>query len=329
MVMDDWKPSASFPVLRQRAALFADIRRYFDTHHVMEVDTPLLSSCATVDVYIDSFQTTFNPIGEDRSEQYYLHTSPEFAMKRLLVAGSGDIYFMGKVFRNGEAGGRHNPEFTMLEYYRIGMDQLALMDDMTRLLMSVCDFHEMRRCSYGELFEEMIGINPHTIKDDELLVLVQQKVDSRLQHLDRIDCLDLLFSECIEPSLGMNGKHVLNGVFVYDYPAPMSALSRLRTDEKGQQVASRFELFVNGIELANGYHELLDSDEQVLRFNIEQNKRKEKGFPVYPYDYHLVEALRHNMPDCAGVAMGVDRLLMLMLGTKNISDVVPFDFCQA
>ena len=329
MANDDWKPSASMMALRERANLLRSVRQYFDGSRAMEVETPMLSTNATVDVYINSFSTEFEPIGGGNLKTYYLHTSPEFPMKRLLAAGSGDIYSIGRVFRNGEAGGRHNPEFTMLEWYRVGMDQQRMMDDITALLSSICKFSEMRRCSYGELFEERLSINPYTATNEELSQLVQNKIDGGLVGLDRNDCLDLLFSKHIEPTLGVMNNGKLEGVFVYDYPATMSALARLRTNGKGEEVAARFELFVNGIELANGYHELLDAEEQEKRFKTEQDKRQERGFDVYPYDQRMVDALEHGMPDCAGVAMGVDRLLMLMMDTRNIADVIAFDFARA
>lgn len=329
MSSDNWKPSASITTLQERARLFARIRQYLDGQEMMEVDTPMLSANATVDLHIDSFVTTFRPIGASSKQSCYLHTSPEFPMKRLLAAGSGDIYSLGRVFRNGEAGGRHNPEFTMLEYYRLGMDQHQLMDDMTLLLSSVTAFKEVKRVSYGKVFQEKLGLNPHGASDEVLSALVQKHVDKGLSGLGRNDCLDLLFSNRIEPELGLGRAGELNGVYVYDYPASMAALARLHTNDQGDQVAARFELFTNGVELANGYHELTHAEEQQTRFRTEQIKRKEQGKPVYPYDHRLIESLRSGMPDCAGVAIGLDRLLMLMLNKKKIADVVAFDFFRA
>lgn len=329
MAFDDWKPSASMMALKERATLLKSVRQYFDRNGVMEVETPMLSGAATVDVYINSFSTEYEPIGGDSLKTLYLHTSPEFPMKRLLTAGSGDIYSLGRVFRNGEAGGRHNPEFTMLEWYRVGMDQQRLMDDVSALLSSICDFSEVRRCSYGEIFQEKLNINPYRISDVDLDLLVQQRIDSGLAGLDRNDCLDLLFSRFIEPELGAKKGNQLEGVFIYDYPASMSALARLNTNDKGEQVSSRFELFINGTELANGYHELLDGEEQRKRFESEQDKRFERGFDRYPYDQRMVNALKHGMPDCAGVALGIDRLLMLVLGVDTIAEVIAFDFSRA
>ena len=217
----------------------------------------------------------------------------------------------------------------MLEWYRVGMGQQRLMDDVSALLSSICNFSEVRRCSYGEIFQEKLNINPYTIADKDLDQLVQRQIDSGLAGLDRNDCLDLLFSKFIEPELGDRKGSRLEGVFIYDYPASMSALARLSSNAAGEDVASRFELFINGAELANGYHELLDSDEQQKRFESEQDKRSGRGFDRYPYDQRMVNALKHGMPDCAGVALGIDRLLMLMLDVDTIAEVIAFDFSRA
>ncbi len=326
---DLWQPSAPQRNLRRRGEILRGIREYFYKEGVLEVETPMLSRHATVDPHIDSFQTLYRPLGTHVKEPLFLHTSPEFPMKRLLAAGSGDIYFLGRVFRNGEAGGRHNPEFTMLEWYRVGIDHHRLMDDVTRVLQAVTDFEEAGRFSYRELFEQALGIDPHEASDDDLLQLVHFHIDSGLTELSRNDYLDLLFSTCIEPRLGSRDGEKIAGVYVYDYPASMSALSRLQVNEQGQTVAARFELFVNGYELANGYHELADGEEQRTRFEKDRQEREQLGKPLYPYDQNLVSALAHGFPDCAGVAMGIDRLHMLIANTRAIRDVVPFDFERA
>lgn len=329
MSQNQWQPTASHESLRQRGEILRGIRNYFYGQNVLEVETPMLSRCATVDPHIDSFQATFCPLGTDIRETLYLHTSPEFPMKRLLSAGSGDIYYLGRVFRNGEAGGRHNPEFTMLEWYRLGVDHHQLMNDVTSLISAVSPFEEEGRFTYKELFEKQLGIDPHEAADEELMALTQQHVDKGLSDLARNDYLDLLFSTCIEPELGESSKGGLKGVYVYDYPASMSALARLRTNEEGQKVAARFELFIGGFEVANGYHELADGSEQKARFEHSQKEREQLGLPVYPYDQNLVNALKSGFPDCAGVAMGIDRLHMLIAGTRDIKDVIPFDFFRA
>ncbi|MRI35437.1 elongation factor P lysine(34) lysyltransferase [Endozoicomonas sp. OPT23] len=328
MQVDDWMPSADLMNLKRRADLYRSIRQYFDEQCVLEIETPLLSAAATVDLHIESFKAEFLPDGGLPAD-YYLQTSPEFPMKRLLSSGSGDIYSLGKVFRNGEAGGRHNPEFTMLEYYRLGMDQQQLMSDLSNLLARVTDFSEQSRFSYREVFIHYLGVNPHQATIQQLNELVQQHVDRHLCDLEKNDCLDLLFSTVVEPNLGIKGNSQLNGVFVYDYPASMSALAKLHTNKECEKVAARFELFINGVELANGYHELTDGDEQQVRFEQERDKRKELNRKDYPHDQRMVNALKQGMPDCAGVAMGIDRLLMLILGTRNISDVLAFDFSRA
>ena len=328
-VKEQWQPSASFENLRQRGEILRGIRDYFHKEHVLEVETPMLSRHATVDPHIDSFQARFSPLGTNTREILFLHTSPEFPMKRLLSAGSGDIYYLGRVFRNGEAGGRHNPEFTMLEWYRLGIDHHQLMNDVTGVIGAVGPFEEAGRFTYKELFEKELGVDPHEATDVELMALTQKHVDAGLSDLARNDYLDLLFSACIELNLGEASEGSLKGVYVYDYPASMSALARLRINEQGQKVAARFELFIGGFEVANGYHELEDGDEQQARFENAQKEREQLGLPVYPYDQNLVDALKANFPDCAGVAMGIDRLHMLIAGTRDIKDVIPFDFSRA
>ncbi|MCL6415623.1 EF-P lysine aminoacylase GenX [Aestuariirhabdus sp. Z084] len=328
MTDTQWRPSGALPELQRRATLLRDIRRYFDQQQVMEVETPVLSRAAVTDLHIDSFSTRFLPTGGGRNQTRFLHTSPEFPMKRLLASGSGDIYQICRVFRNGEVGGRHNPEFTMLEWYRLGMDQQQLMDDMTAMLAVAANFSELRRVSYRRLFEEHFGINPHQASDEQLRQLVADKVDAQLTDLGRNDCLDLLFSQRIEPQLGVAGDAVLAGVYVYDYPASMAALARVEM-ESGEPVARRFELFVAGVELANGYHELCDAEEQRRRFQQDCIDRDTLGRREFPQDEAFLAALAAGLPDCAGVAIGLDRVLMLMAGTQRIADVLAFDFERA
>ncbi len=323
-----WRPSAPLSSLQLRARLLADIRGYFSQQQVMEVETPLLSHAATTDLHIDSFSSQFLPIGGGEAQPCYLHTSPEYAMKRLLASGSGDIYQICRVFRNGEVGGRHNPEFTLLEWYRLGMDQHQLMDDMSALLERSIGFYEARRVSYRQLFEEHFGINPHHCETEQLLRLVHAGVDDQLQDLSRNDCLDLLFSHRIEPTLGAVSEGRLTGVYVYDYPASMAALARVEI-EGGVKVARRFELFVEGLELANGYHELCDAKEQRARFLRDCDQREAYDRRRYPFDENLIDALEIGLPECAGVAIGLDRLLMLMANTTKISEVLAFDFNRA
>ena len=324
-----WEPTASIDILKMRANLLQEIRQYFTIERVMEVETPILSKCATVDFEIDSFKTKFSHIGNKCGVDCFLHTSPEFAMKRLLVAGSGDIYTIAKVFRNGELGNNHNPEFTILEWYRVGMNLQELMNDVTKLLTSVSDFYEEGRYSYEQLFIEALGINPHVISMRELSLLVKEKVDYNLDYLERPACLDLLFTHVILPAFPMGNKGRVSGVFVYDYPVEMLALAQTKKNNEGVKVASRFELYINQIELANGYFELRDYQECERRFKKCQNTRKAFGKYSYPYDYRLIKALEKGMPECSGVAMGLDRLLMCRSGISNIKDVISFCFTRA
>ena len=327
-VPSSWRPRASMEEIKRRAEILHCIRTYFHQQQVMEVETPMLSTAATVDPYIDSFHTDF-ALNSNHPERFYLHTSPEFPMKRLLSAGSGDIYCLGKVFRNEEMGERHNPEFTLLEWYRLNLDHHSLMDDVSRLLSSVCNYKEYDRCSYQALFDHYIGINPHQITLSELIALVGKKINISINALTRNDCLDLLFTHIIEPDLKGSSTEKLQGIFVYDYPAGMSGLSQLTVDSAGQSVAARFELFISGMEIANGYHELTDGVEQKNRFKKDQQIRESMKLPLYPFDQHMVDALEAGLPNCAGVALGIDRLHMLIAGVEKITDVLAFDFSRA
>ena len=317
-----WEPTASIEVLKMRADLLQKIRQYFAIECVMEVETPILSKCATVDFEIDSFKTKFSHIGKKDGIDCFLHTSPEFAMKRLLVAGSGDIYTIAKVFRTGELGNNHNPEFTILEWYRVGMNLQQLMNDVTKLLTSVSDFYEEGRYSYEQLFIEALGINPHAVSMKELSLLVKERVGHNLDDLERSVCLDLLFTHVILPAFPMGKEGRVSGVFVYDYPVEMVALAQTKKNKEGVKIASRFELYINQLELANGYFELLDYQECERRFKKCQSKRKAFGKYSYPYDYRLIKALEKGMPECSGVAMGLDRLLMCGSGSSNIKNVI-------
>ena len=321
--MSDWKPTTSVGNLHKRAAIFADIRRYFAGQQVLEVDTAVLSQCAVSDPFIDSLDVAFRGHPDAGAEMCYLQTSPEYAMKRLLAAGSGSIYQMGKVFRNGEEGRYHNPEFTMLEWYRLGFDDKNLMDDVECLVRLVLGIGPIRRCTYAEIFMEKLEVDLQEISTAELAGLMRQHVEVNMDPDDRDGWLNLLMSHVIEPLLKDEA------VFITDYPASQSALARIKTNTDGQLTASRFELFVNGIELANGYHELTDPTEQQHRLEADQRSRKHLGLPQRPLEQRLVSALAYGLPDCAGVALGVDRLIMLALQAGHIEEVIPFTFRNA
>jgi lysyl-tRNA synthetase class 2 len=312
-----WRPNAPIHNLRARARVLAQVRHFFAEHNVLEVETPVLSQCAVSDPFIDSLEVSFGFQPGVEDGRLYLQTSPEYAMKRLLAAGSGDIYSMAKVFRNGESGRRHNPEFTMLEWYRLGFDDRQLMAEVDALLRSVIPNLEVSYLSYAQLFESELGLDPHTASLEQLQRVCREHVDAPFEDDDRDIWLNLLMSHVLEPRLQ-------GAVFVHSYPASMAALAQVHEDEQGRPVAARFELFVNGIELANGYHELTDAAEQARRLEADQQQRAALGLPQRPLEQRLVQALEAGLPDCAGVALGVDRLVMLALGAEGLDQVVSF-----
>ncbi len=321
---DRWRPSASFDTLRLRATILDRIRAFFRARGVLEVETPLLSTATVTDPHLSSMSCRFDgPGGAGR--KLYLQTSPEYAMKRLLAAGSGPIYQMGKAFRDGETGSRHNPEFTMLEWYRPGFDHHDLMDEMDDLLNEVLGTSPAERSSYAELFQRYAGINPHDSSTGELRRLARALGLKELENLeteDRDDWLNLVLTHFIEPNLGRARPS-----FIYDYPVSQSALARVRTGDP--PVAERFEVYVRGIELANGFHELTDPAEQRRRFKADLFRRKTMGKEQVPIDEYLLSALASGMPSCAGVALGVDRLVMLAAGFDRLTDVIAFPVDRA
>lgn len=313
-----WPPLATRQTLQARAALLRAIRGFFDARAVLEVETPLLSRHATVDPNIDSYAVA------DR----WLHTSPEFAMKRLLCAGSGDIWQLCKVFRREEAGRQHNPEFSLLEWYRLGFDHHALMDEVEALLRAcgaAVDAPRFERLSYREAFVRHAGIDPFALDAPALAAALAARGVPLPQALtaaereDRDFWLDLWMSLVIAPRLGMDAP-----CFLFDFPASQAALARVRGE-----VAERFELIWRGVELANGFHELADAAEQRRRFERDCARREKRGGRAPPYDRWLIEALEAGLPDCAGVALGVDRLLMLMQGVGSIDEVLAFPWDRA
>ena len=319
-----WQPGADLPTLRLRAELLARIRAFFAAREVLEVETPVLSAAAITEPNLASFSTVYSGPGSRFGQTLYLHTSPEFPMKRLLAAGSGCIYQIARVFRDGEAGRRHNPEFTLLEWYRVGFDHHRLMDEVaelvTELLAGRLVRAEPERLSYQELFQRHLDLNPHQASVAELAACAQAwgvSIPSGMPADDADPWLDLLLTHCIEPRLGAGRL-----TFVYDYPASQAALARLRPGEP--PVGERFELYLNGVELANGFHELGDAGEQRRRFEAENAARRALGLPVMPMDENLLAALEAGLPDCAGVALGFDRLAMLAAGKAFIQDVIAF-----
>jgi lysyl-tRNA synthetase class 2 len=320
-----WQPVATLEILRLRAELLARIRSYFSANAVLEVDTPVLSGATSTDPALHSFTTVYHGPGPLTGISRYLHTSPEFPMKRLLAAGSGSIYQVCKVFRDAEYGKLHNPEFTMLEWYRAGFDHLDLMDDVERLLAAVLEGIappvSVQHWTYREMFREFAGIDPFKVSPGELATLLDARfgvVPAGMPAGDLDAWLDLAMSHVIQPRLGQGL------VFVRDYPASQALLARLRPGTP--PVAARFEVFLDGVELANGFHELADADEQRRRFMQENGRRMQTGDRPVAMDGHLLAALEAGLPDCAGVALGLDRLLMLAAGVSRLEEVMGFPF---
>jgi lysyl-tRNA synthetase class 2 len=297
--------------LRLRAALLRQIRAFFDQRGVLEVDTPCLLRASATDVHLASF-----PVAGETSH-YYLQTSPEFAMKRLLAAGSGPIYQICKCFRQGERGARHNPEFTMLEWYRPDFDHRQLMAEVAQLVGQLLGVRDFQQYPYRELFERCVGLDPHRVDTEALATVARQRLDVQARDMTRTDWLDLLMSHLVEPELE-------GAVFVYDFPWQQASLSRIEADAQGQRLARRFELYIDGLELANGYHELRDPRELQQRAALDNAQRREQGLPEMPLDPQLLAAHQHGLPDCAGVALGFDRLLMLQHGAAHIDQVLTF-----
>jgi len=297
-----------------RAKVLAAIRAFFAARDVQEVDTPLLASTSITDPYLNPLWLTC------QQKILYLQTSPEYAMKRLLSGGSGSIYQLCKAFRDDEHGKLHRREFTMLEWYRVGFNHHDLMDEMDDFLQAVIQAKPAVRYSYQEIFEKYMNINPHDILLDYLIKIFNKNIilNNPDVLLDKSDYLSLLLDYIFEKE----NKRELDGViFIYDFPAEQAALAKIR-DEKGCKIGERFEVYINGIELANGYHELADAHEQRKRFEKDLEKREKLGYKILPIDGKLLQALEFDFPDCAGVALGVDRLLMIMDQQTDIKDVM-------
>ena len=294
------------------------IREFFHERNVLEVETPILSSAGNTDVNIESF--TSESINRDFPKSY-LRTSPEFPLKRLLCSGSGDIFELGKVFRKGETSKTHNVEFTMLEWYRIGFNYLQLMDEVNELLISLMqDFGlsepQIQNLTFNQCFEDYLEINLSEISTTQLNQICRQhNYDG--SELNRDEALDFLFSMQIQPRFPR--EKIIN---VTQFPASQAALSMINPEDNNTSL--RFETYFNGYELANGYQELTDAVEQEKRFNLDNAKRKNAGWNEVRMDKNLLTAMQHGMPDCSGVALGVDRLLMLLLDRKQIDEVLSF-----
>jgi lysyl-tRNA synthetase class 2 len=309
-----WQPTASIANLQCRAALLATLRRFFAERDVLEAETPLLAQYSVTDPHMHAISAA-NPC--DDGAAFYLQTSPEYAMKRLLAAGSGAIYQICKAFRRGETSRRHNPEFTLLEWYRPGFDYQQLMMEVADLLQAVGINERCTTISYRELFQQQLAIDPHHADSDALRQLTQRYIDTAMLSDNRDDWLHLLMAEKIEPTIGLDAP-----VLLYDYPASQAALAVIAEDARGTLVAQRFELYYRGVELANGYQELCDAELLQQRLCNEQRQRRESGRSFIEVDDYLLAAARHGIPECSGVALGIDRLLMALLKVDNIDQII-------
>jgi lysyl-tRNA synthetase class 2 len=317
-----WRPSAAFRAMQRRATLLARVRSFFADRGVLEVETPILSAAGVTDPQIESLTTRVR----GRPGAMYLQTSPEFAMKRLLAAGSGDIYQIGKVFRDGEVGRWHNPEFTMLEWYRIGFDDAALMtevEDLVRMLLAPArELAAAERLTYAAALERYAGVAAHTASEAELASAAAAHGIVCEATLDRDARLDLLMGLVVGPHLGVGRPS-----FVCDYPASQASLARLKPGLP--RVAARFEFYLDGIELANGFHELGVADEQRRRFEQDLIVRRARGQAEPPIDEHLLSALESGLPECAGVALGFDRLAAIAAGAASLEEIIAFPIERA
>ena len=322
----DWRPSGTAAALAARARMLACIRGFFEQRDVLEVETPILSRSATTDPALSSLRTRYAGPGSAGGRTLYLHTSPELPMKRLLAAGSGPVYQVCKVFRDGERGRLHHPEFSLLEWYRPGWGIGALMDEVAELVRAVLGRPEMtaEHVGYRRLFRERLDVDPWRADAaglrDRARALGVAEADGL--DLDRDGWLDLLLTRFIEPGLGRGGM-----TFVHGYPPSQAALARITTVADGPsvvQVAERFELYIDGVELANGFQELTAAHEQRARFETDLAERAANGQVQPPIDDAFLAALAAGLPDCAGVALGLDRLLMIATGARHIDEVLAF-----
>lgn len=319
--MSVWQPTAQIETLKKRARILQNVRAFFAERNVLEVQVPSITSASVTEVHIDSI-----PL-ELLSGKAYLQTSPEYPMKRLLAAGIGDCYYLGSVFRQGESGGRHNPEFTMLEWYRLDFELEYLITEVIDLTEKIVpNISSIQTFTYAGLVRKYTGVDVFTTSCDEIKeVLNQKKIDCPKDLENDVDLfLDLLVSTVIFPELENKNPSEKVITVIKDYPKSQAALSTIRIDEKGREVAARFEVFVDGLEIANGYQEVQDADELEARFVQDNLRRKSLNKSEMPIDNYLLDAMRSGLPNCSGVALGFDRLVMLALDKSSIQDVIAF-----
>ncbi len=321
----DWRPSADLEVLRARARMLAQVRAFFAAREVLEVETPVLCNAGVTDPHLINPTTSCLLPGDHVPRRLYLQTSPEYAMKRLLAAGSGAIYQIGKAFRGDEAGRYHNPEFTLVEWYRPGLDYADIMAEAAALLEAVTGrLAAVERVSYAEAFRRHAAIDPLRAPLQDIVERASAagiRIGAA-ERLVRDDWLDLLLSHLVAPRLGRDGPS-----FLTEFPASQAALARVVPGDP--PVAERFEVFIDGIEIANGFHELIDAGEQRRRFEADNLRRERAGLPKMPIDERLLAALDAGLPPCSGVALGFDRLVMITLGLPALRQAIAFPAEQA
>lgn len=319
-----WQPCANQAARQARATLLRTIREFFYQREVLEVETPALSHATVTDVHLDPLIAPFDPDHRGQASPLYLQTSPEYAMKRLLCAHSGPIYQISKAFRHEPEGRWHNPEFTMLEWYRPGFSHVELMSEVDSLLQAALKTGPSRMLSYQQALQQYTGLDALSTSDADLIAaLPAHGIDiDAPETLSRDALLQLLFSQAVEPAIGQDVP-----CFIHSFPASQAALARI--NQVDPRVADRFEVYYRGIELANGFYELADADEQRQRFVADNQQRRAQGLPERPVDEHLLAALHSGLPDCAGVALGIDRLLMLKLDAAHIHEVLNFPVSRA
>ena len=318
-LMDDWRPGASIETLYARALLLSKIRNFFSQRSVLEVDVPILGRSTVTDRYIESI------LVDMIDSPGYLQTSPEYFMKRLLAIGMGDIYNLGKSFRQSEIGDKHNPEFCLLEWYRHGWNEHQLMDEVAELVELLAEVNQrgpiaISKLSYSKCVFNYLNFDPHEISLQDLRDIAADLSSKQWLGETRENCLDLIFKMAVEPKLPVGL------VLVHDYPSCQAALSQIDNNTEGQTISRRFEVFYNRLEIGNGYFELLDADEQSKRFDMDIASRLEDGKPFVGKDKKFINALERGLPACSGVAIGVDRLLMGILDLRSIDEVVSFSW---
>ncbi|WP_448548224.1 elongation factor P--(R)-beta-lysine ligase [Thalassotalea fusca] len=314
----------NWEVAKQRASLVARVRHFFAEREVVEVETPCLSQGTVTDVHLEAFSVPYSIEGTNDTK-LYLQTSPEFAMKRLLARGYQSIYQLGKAFRNEDKGRYHNPEFTMLEWYRLGFDHHMLMNEVADLLVAILDCDIPTMVTYQEAFLSTLAIDPLNASNEDLKALIETRgdLDSWLREEENKDILlQFIFASYIESNIGFDAP-----VIVHEFPCSQASLAKI--SNKDPRVAERFEVYFKGLELANGFNELTDAKEQVKRFENDNLERNRLGIEEKPIDHRFISSLNEGIPDCAGVALGIDRLIMIALDKRSIEDVLTFSINDA